>query len=170
MASREASLSALSIRAAGADDSDAIWGVIEPIIRAAEVFALPHDMKRADAIAYWQGGDHHAFVAEMDGEILGAYFIRPNQMGGGDHVANGAYATARRATGRGVARAMCAHSLDQARRLGFRAMQFNFVVSSNTRAVRLWEHMGFAVVGTLPRAFRHPELGLVDALVMFQTL
>jgi ribosomal protein S18 acetylase RimI-like enzyme len=170
MAGREAPVSVLTIRPAAIDDRDAIWAIIKPIIRAANAFALPQDMGRTDAMAYWLGADRHVFVAEMEGEILGTYFIRSNQLGGGGHVANGAYATAAHANGRGVARAMCAHSLEEARRLGFYAMQFNFVVSSNVRAVRLWRDMGFEVVGTLPKAFQHPELGLVDALVMFRLL
>jgi ribosomal protein S18 acetylase RimI-like enzyme len=102
--------------------------------------------------------------------VLGTYFLRANQKGGGSHVANCGYITAARATGRGVARAMCAHSLDHARARGFQAMQFNFVVVTNERAVRLWQSFGFETVGRLPRVFRHPTLGLVDALVMHRVL
>jgi ribosomal protein S18 acetylase RimI-like enzyme len=109
-------------------------------------------------------------VAEADGEIVGTYYLRPNQAGGGKHVCNCGYVTSASATGRGVARAMCEHSLEHARRRGYRSMQFNFVVSSNTRAVALWKWMGFEVVGRLPAAFEHPALGYVDALVMFRSL
>ena len=102
--------------------------------------------------------------------MLGSYYIRANQAGGGRHVCNCGYVTAAAARGRGVARTMGQHSMDYARARGFRAMQFNFVVSSNTVAVSLWESLGFDVIGRLPRAFDHPALGMVDALVMFQRL
>jgi ribosomal protein S18 acetylase RimI-like enzyme len=110
------------------------------------------------------------FVAESEGEVVGTYFMRPNQSGGGSHVANCGYMTAPWAVGRGVARAMCAHSLEHAKARGYRAMQFNFVVSTNERAVRLWQDFGFAIVGRLPEAFHHPRLGYVDALVMSRNL
>jgi ribosomal protein S18 acetylase RimI-like enzyme len=158
------------IRPARAEDAEAVWAIIAPIIAAGEVFALPRDMPREAALDYWLGGDHLPFVLEKDGMVLGTFYIRPNQLGGGGHVANAGYATSPQATGRGIARAMCAHSLEQAAARGFMAMQFNFVVSSNVRAVALWESMGFAVVGRLPGAFAHPALGMVDALVMFREM
>jgi len=110
------------------------------------------------------------FVAEVDGTIAGTYYLRANQRGGGPHVANCGYMTARETFGRGIARAMCMHSLDAARTRGFKAMQFNFVVSSNERAVKLWQSCGFRIAGTLPGAFVHPERGAVDAFVMFREL
>lgn len=158
------------IRPATPADAPAIWAILEPILRPGEVFALPRDMGAAEAIAHWCGPDRETFVAEEGGRIAGTYYIRTNQAGGGAHVANAGYATAADAGGRGIARAMCEDSLVQARTRGFRAMQFNFVVATNARAVRLWESCGFATVGRLPDAFRHPTLGFVDALVMFRTL
>jgi ribosomal protein S18 acetylase RimI-like enzyme len=110
------------------------------------------------------------FVAEDNGASVGTYFVCANHLGGGAHVANAGYATAQDAQGKGVARAMCEHSIDQARSRGFRAMQFNFVIASNTRAVALWQRMGFSIVGTLPGAFAHPTLGYVDAYVMYRNL
>jgi ribosomal protein S18 acetylase RimI-like enzyme len=160
----------MRIRPADEADNDALWRVLEPVIRAGETYALPHDMSAADALAYWRAPGHTVFVAEEGGEVLGTYYLRTNQPGGGAHVANCGYVTALSAQGRGIARAMCAHSLEEARRRGFRAMQFNFVVGTNERAVRLWESFGFAVVGRLPEAFAHPRLGLVDALVMYRGL
>jgi len=127
-------------------------------------------MSEADALAYWLAADKDTFVAEEDGSIVGTYFIRQNQAGGGAHVCNCGYMTSNAATGRGIARLMCQHSLDYARARGYRAMQFNFVVSTNERAVRLWESLGFKTVGRLPLAFKHPIRGYVDALVMFQAL
>jgi GNAT superfamily N-acetyltransferase len=158
------------IRPATFDDKAAIWSILEPVIRAGETYALPRDMREADAHAYWMGPDRETFVAEEDGRIAGTYYLRANQAGGGDHVCNCGYVTAAVASGKGVARAMCEHSLAHARSRGFTAMQFNFVVSTNERAVRLWEQLGFATVGRLPGAFRHPSLGEVDALVMYRAL
>ena len=158
------------IRPARREDDDAIWSIVEPVIRAGETYALPRDMTRAAALAYWTGPDRETFAAEEDGRIVGTYFLRANQQGGGAHVANCGYVTADDATGKGIARRMCEHSLDHARTRGFRAMQFNLVIDSNERAVRLWQSLGFDIVGRLPKAFEHPRLGFRDALVMFRTL
>lgn len=158
------------IRAATASDAPAIWSIIGPTIRAGETYALARDMSEADALAYWMGADRETFVAVDSADIIGTYYLRRNQPGGGDHVANCGYMTAPAATGRGVARRMCEHSLDYARSRGFRAMQFNFVVSTNERAIRLWTSLGFDIVGRLPLAFHHPSLGYVDAFVMFRAL
>lgn len=127
-------------------------------------------MTEADALAYWLGGDRETFVVDDDGEVLGTYYIRPNQAGGGKHICNCGYMTRPDATGRGLARAMCLHSLDYARHRGYRGMQFNFVVASNSRAIALWQSLSFEIVGRLPQAFHHPSLGYVDALVMFRSL
>ena len=160
----------IQIRAAAAHDDGAIWSIIGPTIRAGETYPLPRDMSSADALAYWKTPAHEVFVAETEGRVVGTYYLRANQRGGGSHVANCGYVTADEARGRGVARRMCLHSLDHARSRGFRAMQFNFVISTNTRAVRLWQSLGFEVVGTLAQAFEHPRLGFVDALVMYRKL
>jgi ribosomal protein S18 acetylase RimI-like enzyme len=127
-------------------------------------------MSRQEALEYWFAYQHEVFVAELDTRVLGTYFLQPNQLGGGSHVANCGYVTAPWATGRGVAREMCSHSLDGARERGFKAMQFNFVVSTNQRAVALWQSFGFEIVGRLPGAFLHPTAGYVDALVMYRSL
>ena len=127
-------------------------------------------MTEAEALAYWLGPDKETFVAVEDGNVLGTYYMRPNQAGGGKHVCNCGYMTAENAGGRGVARSMCEHSLSHARASGYRAMQFNFVVSTNQRAVRLWRSLGFDIIGRLPEAFEHPQCGYVDALVMYQPL
>jgi ribosomal protein S18 acetylase RimI-like enzyme len=158
------------VRSATDEDRDAIWRILEPVLRAGETYALPRDWGMAEALEYWMAPAHEVFVAEVDGALVGTYFIQANQLGGGDHVANCGYMTAAHATGRGVARAMCAHSLDHARARGFAAMQFNFVVATNERAIRLWQSFGFGIVGRIPGAFRHPKHGFVDALVMHRTL
>ena len=160
----------LTVRAARPDDADAIWTILEPMIRAGDTYTLPREMSREAALAFWFASGHEVFVAEEDGGLVGTYFLRANQAGGGSHVANCGYVTAARAPGKGVARAMCGHSLEHAKSRGFRAMQFNFVVSSNERAVRLWKSFGFEIVGRLPEAFRHPSGNYADAYVMYRLL
>jgi ribosomal protein S18 acetylase RimI-like enzyme len=158
------------IRPASFADYPAIWRILEPVIRAGDTYALPREMSEGEAIAYWTGSDRETFVAEQDGKILGTYYIRANQAGGGAHVANCGYVTDVVATGQGVARRMCEHSLLYAKRRGFRAMQFNLVVATNTRAIKLWRSLGFEILARLPGAFEHPLMGDVDALVMFRNL
>lgn len=160
----------MKIRRAEASDGPAILEIMMPVIREGATYTLDTDMTEADALAYWLSPEKDTFVAEEGGAIVGTYMIRANQAGGGRHVSNCGYMTHRNSLGRGVARAMCQHSLEHARKRGYRAMQFNFVVSTNERAVRLWQSMGFEVVGRLPQAFQHPVQGYVDALVMYQHL
>lgn len=158
------------IRPAQPGDAAAIWTIIGPTIRAGETYTLDRGMSEGDALAYWLGADKQTFVAEADGVILGTYFLRANQAGGGGHVCNCGYMTGSAATGRGIARQMCLHSIDHAKARGFRAMQFNFVVATNERAVGLWQSLGFDIVGRLPGVFDHPGHGFVDALVMHRAL
>ena len=160
----------VTCRRAADYDRDRIWSILEPVIRAGETYTLARDLARDQALAYWFSPGHEVWVAEDGGEVVGTYYLRANQQGGGSHVGNCGYVTASGAEGRGVARTMCAHSLERAREQGFRAMQFNFVVSTNQRAVRLWESFGFQIVGRLPGSFAHPTLGYVDALVMYRSL
>ncbi len=160
----------VAIRRAVEADAAAIWGILEPTIRAGETYTLDRGMDEADVLACWMAGDRETFVAEQGGRIVGTYYLRANQAGGGRHVCNCGYMTSPSATGRGIARTMCLHSMERARERGYRAMQFNFVVSTNARAVALWQSLGFEVVGRLPQAFEHPTLGFVDALVMFRAL
>jgi ribosomal protein S18 acetylase RimI-like enzyme len=158
------------VRPAGNEDANGIWAIMQPIIRAGETYTLPRDMDKESALAYWLSPEHEVFVAEENREIVGTYFLQANQQGNGGHVANCGYMTAVAATGRGVGRTMCEHSLGRARGRRFRAMQFNFVVSTNERAVRLWQSLEFAIVGRLPKAFLHPKLGYVDAYIMYRDL
>ena len=160
----------ITIRRASPGDRSAIWTVIGPVIRAGETYSYDADWPKDDALDYWMGADKHTFVAEENDQLLGTYYIRTNQMGGGRHVCNCGYMTSEAARGRGLARAMCQHSMPMAVELGYKAMQFNFVVSTNEVAVGLWKRLGFDIVGVLPRAFNHPTEGLVDAFVMYQWL
>jgi ribosomal protein S18 acetylase RimI-like enzyme len=160
----------MDIRPATEADRKAILAIVAPTLAAGETYAIARDLDEAGVSAYWFGPTHEVFVAEDDGVVLGTYYLMANQQGGGAHVANCGYMTAPAAQGKGVARAMCEHSLIRARERGFRAMQFNHVVSTNTRAVALWQKLGFDIVGTLPKAFNHPVHGYVDSYVMFRSL
>jgi L-amino acid N-acyltransferase YncA len=151
-------------------DRAAIWRILEPTIRAGETYPLPRDMDREAALAYWFAPAHSVFVADDGNDILGSYYLKANSTAGGAHVANCGYMTGPWATGRGVARAMCLDSFERARARGFRAMQFNLVISTNAAAVHLWQSCGMEVVGTLAGAFAHPRLGDVDAFVMYRRL
>jgi len=158
------------IRAANPADHDAIWEIMEPILRAGETYSLPDDWSREDALAYWFAAPHQVFVAVDGGQVIGHYFLTPNRLGRGGHVANCGYMVRVGVTGKGVATAMCLHSQDTARAQGFRAMQFNAVVATNDRAVGLWQRLGFDIAGRLPGAFDHPAHGFVDLLVMYRSL
>jgi ribosomal protein S18 acetylase RimI-like enzyme len=158
------------IRHAKPDDDKAIVEILMPVIRGGETYALPRDWTETEALAYWRSPDHTVFIADDAGVVVGTWYIRPNQRGGGAHVANAAFMTRTSVAGRGVASAMCAYALEYAVAAGYVAMQFNFVVATNTRAIALWQRFGFEIVGRLPDAFQHPAKGLVDALVMFRKL
>ena len=158
----------VTIRLATNSDCDAIWEIFREVIARGETYPLDPNISREDALAYWFQREAHVFVAETGGETAGSYTLHANQSGGGAHVANAGFIVANAARGEGIGRAMGEHCLNEARRLGFRAMQFNFVVSTNESAVKLWQHLGMKIVGTLPGAFRHPTRGYVDVYVMSQ--
>ena len=160
----------LNLRPAADSDRESIWQIFHEVVAGGDAFAFAPDTSRENALAYWFSEEKRVFVAEEDGEILGSYYVRPNQKGGGVHVANAGYMVISVARGRGIARAMAEHSLEEAQRLGFRAMQFNCVVSTNASAVHLWKQLGFDIVGTLPGAFLHPRQGYVDVYVMYRNL
>ena len=160
----------IEIRPAVPSDWNKLWPILEPVIRAGDVYALPTTMPSEAARQYWFAPRNHTFVAEENNSIVGSYYLRTNQQGAGSHVCNCGYITDPQQQGRGIANAMCEHSLHFAKSAGYRAMQFNFVVSTNESAVHLWEKHGFEIVGRLPGAFHHPTLGYVDALVMWRNL
>ncbi|HEV3384593.1 MAG TPA: N-acetyltransferase [Gemmata sp.] len=160
----------ITIREATEADWPAIWAIFQIIAAEGDVFAYDESTTEVVARKLWFDPPVVCFVAEEDGRVVGSYFLRTNQPGRGSHVANGGYMVVPEWRGRGAASAMCEHSIATARHLGFTAMQFNFVIESNAAALRVWQKHGFAVVGRLPLAFRHKELGFVDALVMYRTL
>lgn len=160
----------LTIREATEADWPAIWEMFRAVTAAGDAFAYDTDTPEDVARKLWFDPPAKAFIAELDGRIAGTYYVRPNQPGRGAHVANAGYMVTAEARGKGLASALCEHSLETARQLGFRAMQFNYVVCTNTAALRVWEKHGFAVVGRVLAAFRHHELGFVDVVVMHRHL
>jgi L-amino acid N-acyltransferase YncA len=158
------------IRQAAAVDSDAIWDIFHSVVVTGDTYTFDPDISREGALAYWLHPSNWCYVAEREGNVVGTYILKANQPGLGSHVANAAFMVSPHARGFGVGRAMGEHSLSEARRLGFRAMQFNLVVSTNESAVGLWQQLGFKIVGTLPGVFRHSQRGFVDAYVMFRSL
>ena len=157
----------MNIRAALDDDYESIWAMLEPVFRAGDTYAIDADISREAALAYWCSA--RTYIAEDD-RPLGTFYIRENQKGGGAHVCNCGYITARGAEGRGVARAMLAFSLEEAKRLGFEAMQYNFVLASNARAVATWERAGFDLIARQPKAFKDPAGDYSDALIFHRFL
>jgi L-amino acid N-acyltransferase YncA len=148
-----------------------VWALLEPVFRAGETF--PHDpaISEAEAQLAWVEQSQAVMVAvDPAGAVVGTYYLRPNSLALGAHVANAGYLVAEHCRRQGIGSRLCQHSLQAARRLGFRAMQFNLVVSTNTAGIRCWRRNGFQIVGTLPEGFRHKQLGYVDALVMIQPL
>jgi len=162
----------LLIRHYSREDWDRVWAILEPVFRAGETYAFSRDISGADARAAWTTTPKEVFVAvdESTGDVLGTYYLRPNFEGAASHICNCGYVVSENARGRGVAARMCEHSQAEAIARGYRAMQFNLVVSTNQSAVHLWKKMGFAIIGTVPEAFLHPRLGFVDAHVMYKRL
>ena len=160
----------MQIREATNADWDILWPIFREVVSAGDTYAYPADTSYEEAEKIWIDKPNKSFLVEEDGEVLATYYLKTNQDGPGNHVCNCGYMVSSRARGKGLATKMCSHSQDVARQLGYKAMQFNFVASSNEGAVRLWLKLGFEVVGTLPKAFNHPDLGLVDAFVMYKWL
>lgn len=160
----------MNIREATPADFAQIWPIFHEIVAAGETYAYPRDTTQEQALKLWMDAPRKTYVYEENGRILGTYYLKTNQTGAGDHVCNCGYMVSSTARGRGLASAMCEHSQHIAKALGYKAMQFNFVASTNEGAVRLWNALGFATLGRLPKAFNHPSKGYVDALVMYKWL
>lgn len=160
----------IDIRPARPDDWPGIWHIFHQVVAAGDSYPYAPDTSEDDARRSWLEQPRGCYVAEEDGRIVGTYYLKANQPGLGNHVANAGYMVDPEARGRGIGRKLCRHSEVEAQGLGFRALQFNLVVVTNEAAVHLWRDLGFSEVGLLPRAFRHSREGLVDALVMYKWL
>ena len=160
----------IKITPATSADEERIWALLQPVFSAGDTYAVDPLIDREAAIAYWMEADKTAFILRIEGQAVGTYYIRPNHPGGGAHICNCGFITAPSARGKGVARRMLDHALIEAKQQGYRAMQFNFVLASNQRALALWQRNGFATIGRIPRAFLHPKQGYVDALILHRSL
>ena len=160
----------MEIRLARVADADGIWTLLQPVFRAGDTYAIDPEISRDAALAYWMDLPAATYVVTQAGAIVGTYYIKTNQQGGGNHVCNCGYIVGNAARGQGLAAQMCEASQEQALALGYEAMQFNFVLASNAGALRLWHRLGFETVGLIPKAFKHPSLGLLAAHVMFKWL
>jgi ribosomal protein S18 acetylase RimI-like enzyme len=160
----------VKIRRAKLRDHDSLWLIIKQVISAGDSYVFAPDSDRKKMLDYWCGGDKKTYVAEIENQVIGTFFLKDNFPGLGSHVANASYMTNPNAFGQGIGRTMAEYSLDEAKRLGYKAMQFNIVVKSNLRAVRLWQKMGFEIKGEIPGAFNHKVLGFTNAYVMWKSL
>ncbi len=160
----------MNIREATKEDWNSIWPIFHEIVSAGETYAYDLKTSKAQAEKIWLDAPRKTYVFEENNEILGSYYLKTNQAGPGNHVCNCGYMVSSKARGKGLATSMCEHSQKIALKLGYKAMQFNFVAASNEGAIRLWTKLGFETVGRLPKAFKHPAKGFVDALVMFKWL
>lgn len=158
------------IRKAAEADKQAVWEIIREVIAAGDTYVFLPDSAEDEMLGYWYSADKHTYVATVDGTIVGTFFLKANQPGLGSHVGNAGYMVAPGNAGRGIGRQMAEWSLDEARRLGFRSMQFNFVVKSNVHAAKLWQDLGFEIIGEIPEAFDHAREGLTNAYIMYRKL
>ena len=160
----------ITIRKYRDEDKEQIWKIIEYVISKGDSFNNLPDSPRDEMLADWCSPEKHTFVAVSENKIVGTFYVKENQSGLGSHIANGSYMVAPEARGKGVGRLMGEFSIAEAKRLGFRAMQFNFVVKSNEKAVKLWKSLGFEIIGEIPEAFRHIENGFTNAYIMYRRL
>lgn len=160
----------MEIRKAADADKQAVWKIIKEVIAGGDTYVFEPETPETEMLDYWFSPEKHNYVAVIEGEIVGAFWLKPNQPGLGSHVGNAAYIVSSAAKGKGVGRRMAEYSLDEARRLGFESMQFNFVVKSNEVAVKLWRSVGFEVIGEIPDAFRHQTNGMTNAYIMYRKL
>ena len=160
----------ITIRETRHKDYEEIWQIFHEVVSVGDTYPFSPDTDRKEALRLWVEMPRETYVAKRDGQVIGTYYIKTNQPGLGSHVCNAGYMVRSEARGQGVGKAMCAHSLDEARRMDYKAMQYNLVAATNVAAVKLWQKLGFEMVGTLPQAFNHAALGFVDAHVMYRLL
>lgn len=160
----------IEIRKAQETDRDAVWQIIKAVIATGDTYVFSPDTSKDEMLTYWFSPEKYIYVAEEEGSVLGTYWLKANQPGLGSHVGNGAYMVSPEAKGKGIGRMMAEHSIEEARRIGFKSIQFNFVVKSNAVAVKLWQSVGFEIIGEIPEAFDHRENGLTNAYIMYRKL
>lgn len=158
------------IREATLDDYDAIWKIFEAVIKTGDTYPFSPDTPKSSLTNYWFASNMNSYVLEHEGKIIGTYMIKPNQLDLGSHIANCSYMVSTDARGKGAGKLLCEHSIKQGKQLGYKALQFNLVVSTNHTAVKLWQQCGLKIIGTIPEAFNHQKLGYVDAYVMYKKL
>lgn len=158
------------IRKAKTSDFEAIWKIVKTVIATEDTYVFAADSKKEDLLGYWCGKDKHTYVATINEAVVGTFIIKDNFQDLGSHTANASYMTMPSEGGKGIGKTMGAFSFEEARRLGYKAMQFNIVVKSNERAVRLWKKLGFRIIGEIPEAFNHKQLGLTNAYIMWRKL
>src|SRR5688572_18428021 len=159
-----------NIRPATEADKPAVWRIIKAVIAGGDTYVFDPSTPEEEMVTYWFSPEKHVYVAEENGEILGTYWLKVNQPGLGDHISNGAYMVSPDAKGQGIGKLMALHSIEEGRRIGYHAIQFNFVVKSNTVAVNLWKSVGFEIIGEIPDAIRHSKNGLTNAYIMYRRL
>ena len=159
-----------TIRQATAADQNNIWDIIHQVISSSKYYAFSPDTSKNEMLSYWCAPDKRAYVALLDGRVAGTFILKDNQPGLGNHIANASYMTLPELSGRGIGTLMAKYSFEEAKKLGYRAMQFNMVVKSNNTAIQLWLKLGFAIIGEIPDAFRHPERGFINAYIMYKKL
>jgi L-amino acid N-acyltransferase YncA len=160
----------MTIRNANQDDHEAVWQIIHEVIATGNTYVFAPDSSKEKMLSYWFSEDKHTYIAEDDGKILGTFYLKTNQMDLGSHIVNAGYMVSSEARGKGLGQAMAEFSMEEARRLGYRGMQFNLVVKTNENAVKLWLKLGFEIIGEIPEAYEHSQLGYVNAYVMYQKL
>ncbi len=156
----------------GAKDSEwsDIWPIFKSVIEAEDTFVFPANITKDQAFGHWFANGVQTYLARINNVVVGTYILKENQIGLGSHVANASYMVSENARGVGLGRALAEHSFMEAKNQSFLAMQFNLVVSSNVKAVKLWKKLGFEVVGTSPKSFKHSSLGYVDSYIMYKEL
>jgi ribosomal protein S18 acetylase RimI-like enzyme len=160
----------INLRPAKPEDTDTLWDIFHEVGKGGDTYAHTGEMTKDQFITYWLAPTNHVYVAELDGNIAGTFLLRQNHWGRGSHIANGAYMVHSGFRGHRIGKTLGQHSIDEAKRLGFKAIQFNYVVSTNQIAINLWKSLGFNVIGTVPQGFNHAKLGMVDALIMHRFL
>lgn len=160
----------LNFRKAAQSDSAALWSLIEPIIREGSTYVFSPDSSKEKMMGFWLAQDKVTFVVELNGEIVGTFFLKANQPDRGSHIANSGFMVSPLVNGKGIGKSMAEFAIAEAKRMCFQAMQFNYVVKSNFAAVHLWKKLGFKIVGEVPNAFIHPKLGPTNVYVMYRRL